>query len=182
MAAAQKNINSGIFVGVYMSDDNQRSFYVYAGRRKDFKERMHYAPFEKLPLGAAKTLTLASLKRVPKPWREDIERHVDVSGMGIAKMGYILYNDEHDMVRSTTYYPRDELVNGSAERISYYIEALAVRQIQLQGTMRVATSYDPSDKRIEQLERVGLLIHGPMEIRDWLRGLGRGIREQMEKA
>ncbi|MDE1851892.1 MAG: hypothetical protein KGH69_04370 [Candidatus Micrarchaeota archaeon] len=171
------------FIAVYRSGPTDDYFIYAAMRRSDFTQPMDYIKFRNLfvPPEYIGRLDLVSVKRVPGVWSRDIRSHVmDKAGEnGIAPVGYVSYAGTQGFASAETYYPRDELSYGSAKRIAYFIEALTANQVRRNGAAFTTAGFEPSDSRKAQLERVGLPSEGATTIREWMRGLGRGIRERI---
>jgi hypothetical protein len=65
--------------------------------------------------------------------------------------------------------------------LSYFVESMCVNDLKRIGVRQVSTS-DPNKFRRAQLERVSLPINEPVPIREWQRGMGRGIKSGLEWA
>ncbi len=75
---------------------------------------------------------------------------------------------------------------GSNVRIApgfgYAMEWISLSYLATKCVSMVRTSQSPSEKRIRQLERIGIPIMQEVPIKQWLAGLRRGFRMSVEKA
>lgn len=173
------------YLSVYRS--GTRNYLIYAGRKKDVEAQSRRLPFSNLPISDEmfRNLKLIARKRIPDAWGEEMLGFIREYGYrgGVAPLGFILYMGDSRRAWSANYYPKDEpLRRGLAKGIAYYIEAVIVKRMQLDGVESVSSSDEPSAERAGQLMRVGLPINKPVEISEWLRKLGRGIRYHTDRA
>ena len=86
---------------------------------------------------------------------------------------------------SNDYSPRHYLGYKLASKLPYFMEAVATQHLKTLGFTHVSAGI-ASPKRRQQLELVGLSVNrkigGKIEVDEWLRGLGRGIRMAQEKS
>lgn len=164
------------FLGVYRHKDRPPSYYIaFVGTMRDFKGSMT------LSRGSGNVsldMELIALKRVPKAWKGELSRHFEKNKTadGLAMIGDIQYFGIDEVAMTFSYYPKHELEMRSAFGLPYFIEAVTTHDLTVQGYSHVCTTSGPDQPRVKQLERVGLQTVADVEIREWLKGMGRGIR------
>jgi len=99
-----------------------------------------------------------------------------------SQIGWMAYKIEDGVAVVNACYPK----GGAPEvkRLGYYLESIATAILGREyGVKRITTTRnyeDVSKSRLLQLEHVGLQPFTETGIRDWLRGMGTGIREAVE--
>jgi hypothetical protein len=188
-SADKTETNGKLFLGVVLTGDVSKlmRYDIYVGTKRSLIEMPH-----RYTDGAA----LVSLKRIPSVWRTDLgifhSNYVGIKNKSV-QIGYIDYTinfstNGYATAMTESYYPRSSLgpkysraQRHLAPKIPYFMEAITVHDLMTKQIDYVATSYNPSYKRYEQLSNVGLFLYKETEIKEWLRGLGRGIREKVQK-
>ncbi|MDE1851888.1 MAG: hypothetical protein KGH69_04350 [Candidatus Micrarchaeota archaeon] len=178
--AAKGQKGNEIFLGVY----RQRSatyYLAFAGLRRDFDEGMVYTHSSD---ANSFGLDLISLKRIPMVWQSDIGIHYGAckEKNGLAYVGQIFYMGGNGSTTPESYYPREKLDKGPASGFAYLFEAITTKDLQRLGYSRISTTFKPERQRKEQVERVGLRTVVEIDIREWLKGMGRGIKASLDKA
>ncbi|MDE1824088.1 MAG: hypothetical protein KGH74_02185 [Candidatus Micrarchaeota archaeon] len=163
------------FLGVYRWRGAPSYYIAFAGARRDFKEGMVFSYGSK---SESFGIDLISLKRVPKAWKEDLLRHSKEGKAEnrLAIIGGIQYFGIDEVAMTFSYYPRSKLGKGPAPGLPYFIEAITTHDLKVQGYSHVCTTSGPEPPRVNQLKKVGLPIIVDVEIQEWLKGMGRGIR------
>lgn len=118
-------------------------------------------------------------KRVPKRWAEDLETYVmNMKRTSTSiKIGHIhYYTIGPGLVASISYYPKEGLAKGLAVGFPYFLEATIIHDLEKMDVQNTSTSLSPSPLRGKQLSRAGLPTFTNVAIRDWLKGMGRGIQ------
>lgn len=125
------------------------------------------------------------IKRIPNVWESELYGYYMKYGAFREKsLGWIEYkilqNDHSKTAITDGYWPRKWLGIGVARKLPYFIEAITTQDLRLnKGITHISTTNSPDHTREEQLKQVELPINKQVEIREWLSGLGRGIRNCM---
>ncbi len=136
--------------------------------------------------------TRAELKRIPPEVKRAGGVLVDIKPLlardarilaphvnGVLKSGIISYlltpSYPGIAARGDPYDPKGNLPV-SVPRFGYFLEAMAVTDLDSLGATHVWTSQTPSQSRRDQLERVGLPVGRQTPIREWRAGLLKGVR------
>ncbi len=165
------------------SQDYVNDYYFYASQNGNFAKS--------IMADECGECDFISSRRFPVVWRADIEeyvkmRKIEFAAVGVEsdryKIGKIGYYVDcqlkgRQVARTEIYFPRSSLDVGLAHNISYFLEALSTRNLQAGGTTHISTSSNPSALRLRQLLRVSLPVFEDTEIKEWLRGMGRGMRQ-----
>ncbi len=162
----------------------------YLGNALPFTERVHYLSTQAMSnlnerdkKAWFNDSVLAGLRRVPTAWSEDIEEHVRLSGNQerCAHLGHIIYTRDcnGENASAFSYYPRDVLGARGAPRLSYFLEAMAIHDLQTQGVLRISQTHTVTIYRERQLGRVGIPLKLEFDAGHWLKRMGHGIRQHL---
>lgn len=140
------------------------------------------APREQIVGLAREGEELVRTAGIPERFKQVLQKFGRQNGGG-ARIGYITYlrglhPDANGQVASVHYHPKDGL-GGLRTRhlgMGYFLEALAVHDLQRNGITGVRTSMSASQERRSQLQKAGLEPERVYRPREWLRGLGRGLK------
>ncbi|MCX8174629.1 MAG: hypothetical protein N3E51_00275 [Candidatus Micrarchaeota archaeon] len=146
------------------------------------KPYLFYLSSEKPPLGrvggTCATFIVAS-KKVPRAygafWNKLLE------GKKEAELGSIVWDIAGNRAISIWYFPKKnaEMVGG----FGYYLDILSCNHLAKEYKVSyVQTTRFPTKERIAQLERVGIPIREPVEMRKYLEGLAKAVRFKMQAA
>ncbi len=131
-----------------------------------------------------KTKDLVGVRKLPREWA-DVLNNIPNNKDSRQLSGVIGYIIRGKTATSMAYYPKgtDYLKDPrspppeTAPGLGYYLESLAVKHLKDKlGVTHISTSTEPSGARRAQLGKVGLPIKTVVPIKDWLEGLGKGIK------
>jgi hypothetical protein len=177
-----------LFIGVYRYDRfNMAAFSSFVGEKQDFKPEALYFFTDWI-------CDLVKVRHVPSRWLGDMQKLIDApfrehyrNNPGLTPIGSIAITVAEEkgntIARTFDYYPKKFFYSDytfpnhdmklAVPGFGYAMEWTALSDLKGPVT-HVSTSMDPEPLRIQQLERVGLPIHQPLPIDEWLKGLLRG--------
>lgn len=140
---------------------------------------VHYAIIAGRGDALDKYPSLIAIRRVPRAWEDDIRTHL-MGGQDarLRSVGIIDYHIKGETAVSYNYSPKRDLAPDSAKGFPYFVEAMAVHDLQKRGIGLVSTSdfFTEERFRLRQLARVQLPVNMGYDAQRWKAGLGRGIR------
>jgi hypothetical protein len=120
--------------------------------------------------------TLAKVRLLPRRFHEAVAALP--RGARVRRLGEILYGQQGELARSLSYDPKAGMGERTAPGLGYYLEAVALNFLRRRGVRTMETSVAPSKGRRAQLLKAGLPVRQEVDVREWLRGMGRGIRRR----
>jgi hypothetical protein len=131
-------------------------------------------------------MNLIALKRIPEIWHENLNKfNLSMYGNAIdgnvTLLGTIEYKQrqakDKNIAFTYRYHPLHGFLGDSKPKgLPYFIEAITTHHLKTTGITHISTSDLANNLRWKQLQRVGLSTETRLEIDEWLRGMGRGIR------
>lgn len=181
-----------LFIAVYkvnhspvVAGERDIEYVFRLGRFRELGKRLSVQTDE----GGLTRFSRMSMKRVSLAWQREllsqyfrgVPNSNEKGAIPRNVIGYISYSvDSSNTARAQLYYPKSLMFPDKEKRLApglgYYLEALSVHNLRTREGVARVTRGVSSKARENQVFKAGLPLYEPASVREWLEGMGRGIR------